>query len=224
MIPNSEQDYLMLSGIQHMAFCKRQWALIHVEQLWAENVRTIEGQHLHERVDNPEYNETRKGVRIVRGMPLVSKRLGLTGVADVVEFISVVEGAGVKIKGRRGLWRPVPIEYKRGKAKKGDCDAVQLCAQAMALEEMLGTKIEVGQLFYAQTKRRVDVPVTPALRLRVMELAMEMHEYMGSGTTPKAEYTKACEACSLIDLCNPRLSECYQSVSTYYRIHMQEGD
>lgn len=208
----------MLSGIQHMAFCERQWALIHVEQLWAENVRTVEGQHLHERTDDPFEDETRKGLRTVRAMPLISKKLGLRGIADVVEFHQekeFIEEKMCRLEGRKGWWKPIPIEYKRGRPKKDDRDAVQLCAQAMALEEMMQVSIDTGFLFYGQTKHREQIQLDEKLRLHTVELASRMHQFVREGKTPKATKGKRCTQCSLVEQCQPNLTLRHRSVASY---------
>ena len=202
----SDEDYLLLSGIQHMAFCERQWALIHLEQVWAENVRTVEGKHLHDRTDDPFKDESRKILRIVRSMPIISQKLGLRGVADVVEFHESkenIEGENCRLKNREGWWRPVPVEYKRGRPKPDDRDAVQLCAQAMALEEMLHVSIPSGFLFYGQIRRRSMVPLDERLRQHTIELSSYMHRLAREGITPKAKRGKHCSLCSLIEQCQP---------------------
>lgn len=214
----SSDDYLLLSGIQHMAFCPRQWALIHIEQQWAENVRTVEGKHLHERVDDISQDETRGNIRIVRSMPVISNRLGLRGVADVVEFIRQDEelpGETCRLEKRRGWWLVAPVEYKRGKPKADDRDAVQLCAQAMALEEMLGLKIRSGYLFYAQTRRRENVEFDETLRERVQALSEKMHSIFRAGVTPVAETRKHCKLCSLVEVCQPDLMKRHKPVAAY---------
>lgn len=213
-----EDDFLLLSGIQHMAFCERQWALIHIEQVWAENVRTIEGKHLHERVDDPFADESRKDVRIVRSMPLVSRTLGLRGVADVVEFHRSEQGsAGVncRLKDRAGWWRPVPVEYKRGKPKMDDRDAVQLCAQAMALEEMMQVNVESAYLFYGETRHRQEIAIDKRLRQYTEELAGRMHQFVREGKTPKAQKGKRCSQCSLIEECQPHWMLRHRPVDKY---------
>ncbi len=222
----SEDSLLLLSGIQHMAFCERQWALIHIEQAWAENVRTVEGQHLHERTDDPFLNETRKNIRVVRAMPIVSHKLGLRGVADVVEFQreeKYLEGITIQLEKRRGWWKLYPVEYKRGRPKSDDRDAVQLCAQAISLEEMLKINISRGFLFYGQTKHRVEVLLDSALRERVQELSARMHELFSVGITPKAEKGKHCAQCSLIEICQPELTMRHKSVAGYLS-RMMEGE
>lgn len=214
----SEEDYLLLSGIQHMAFCERQWALIHIEQAWAENVRTMEGKHLHERTDDPFGDETRKDIRVVRAMPIVSSKLGLRGIADVVEFHrteKTSEGVAVRLKNRKGWWRPYPVEYKRGRPKRDDRDAVQLCAQAMASEEMLNVAIDSGFLYYGQIRHREHIVINKALRDRVEELTRKMHEMMVEGKTPKAAKGKHCSLCSLKEICQPELTIRQRSVVEY---------
>lgn len=213
-------NFLLISGIQHIAFCERQWALIHIEQIWAENVRTVEGKQLHERVDDRWHDESRKNIRVVRSMPLISKRLRLQGVADVVEFHQSdtnIVGETCKLDKRRGWWQPVPVEYKRGRAKQDDCDAVQLCAQAMALEEMLGVFVPYGYLFYGQTKRRQKVVINENLRQRTMDLATRMYFLFDAGITPGARKGKHCAQCSLLEDCQPDLASKNRSVASYIK-------
>lgn len=220
MVAYSEDDLLQLSGIQHMAFCERQWALIHIEQVWAENVRTVEGQHLHERSDDPFEDETRGNIRVVRAMPIVSYKLGLRGIADVVEFLreeTNTEGITVQLNKRRGFWKPYPVEYKRGRPKSDDRDAVQLVAQAIALEEMLGVQINNGYLFYGQTRHRFEIVIDVDLRARVKELSDRMHIMMSEGKTPKAQRGKRCSLCSLIEKCQPDLTMRHKSVAGYLK-------
>lgn len=214
----AEEDFLLLSGIQHMAFCERQWALIHIEQVWAENARTVEGKHLHERPDDRFEDETRKDIRVVRAMPLVSHALGLRGVADVIEFHRTEDagtGLAVRLEKRKGWWQPYPIEYKRGRPKADDRDAVQLCAQAIALEEMLNISIHSGFLYYGQTRHREPVTFGQTLRIRVEELARNMHILMDQGRTPKAQKGKHCSLCSLKEICQPSLTIYHRPVKAY---------
>ncbi|MCK9411657.1 MAG: CRISPR-associated protein Cas4 [Prolixibacteraceae bacterium] len=206
----SDDDLLMLSGIQHIAFCERQWALIHIEQQWAENMRTVEGNHMHERVDDPFAGEVRGSVITLRSVSLVSYRLGLYGVADVVEFIRSENGEGIGLEGYPGKWQPVPVEYKRGKPKPDERDEVQLCAQAICLEEIYNATddfnliISTGYLFYGETRHRHEVIFSQELRNRVESYARRMHELFETGTTPLAIYKTHCKACSLVELCNPK--------------------
>lgn len=200
----SEDDLLPLSGLQHLAYCPRQFALIHLEQAWADNLFTAEGNLLHRRTDRAEA-ETRAGLHIARSLRLHSLALGLSGIADVVEFHRVAEDArGVELARIDGRWRPYPVEYKRGRPKANDCDEVQLCAQALCLKEMLGLEIPEGALFYGKTRRRKVVKIGDELRARTRELAEEMHRIWRSGRTPPSEYGPKCEQCSLRDLCMPR--------------------
>jgi CRISPR-associated exonuclease Cas4 len=199
-MPNySEDDLLPLSGIQHFAFCERQWGLIHVENQWVENVRTIEGKILHQRVDDPYFSETRGDVKTVRSVPLVSKTLGLYGVADVIEL--------QKMPGDKTGIRYSIIDYKRGRPKPDDRDEVQLCAQAVCLEEMLAITIDYGYLYYGETKHRQRVEFGESLRARVRSLAEKMHELYVRGETPPAEKNKRCKNCSLVDICVPKLGK-----------------
>lgn len=191
----TEDQLLPISALQHLIFCERQCALIHVERLWAENRWTIEGQHLHEKA-HTEQTRTEKGLRVARGLQLQSMRLGLAGQADVVEFHQLNQGSAPSYK-------VVPIEYKRGKAKKDDSDRVQLCAQALCLEEMTGTSIEHGFLFYGKTKRRLEVPIGPALRDRTTLVAARLHQMISNRETPSAVREPKCDQCSLVELCLP---------------------
>ncbi len=199
-----EDQLLPISALQHLLFCPRQCALIHIEQLWDENVLTAEGRIAHEKVDQG-VAETRSGRRIVFGLPLRSFRLGLVGKADVVEFSGVEGGKAIVF----------PVEHKRGRPKQKDCDRVQLCAQAMCLEEMLGAAVVKGALFYGKTRRREDVAFDAGLRGLTEETARELHRLLDSGITPRAEYGKKCRSCSLINLCMPRVSAAGRSVKRY---------
>jgi len=222
----ADEDYLLLSGIQHMAFCERQWALIHIEQAWSENISTLEGRHLHEHADDPFADETRKEIRVVRAVPVVSDQLGLRGVADIIEFHRVdegLEGTVISLKNRKGWWKPYPIEYKRGHPKSDDRDAVQLCAQAIALEEMLNVTIKEGFIYYGKTRRREPVAMDKLLRDRVAELAGRMHEMMEQGKTPKATKGKHCSLCSLTEICQPKLTIRHRSVKEYLA-HMVDAE
>jgi len=200
-----EEDYLQLSGIQHFIFCRRQWALITIERLWRDNDLTLEGDYLHERAHDPDLDGMAKGVFLSRAMPVHSRRLGLSGACDVVEFHP--DESGISLAGKRGLFRPLPVEYKRGRSKANDCDRAQLCAQAMCLEEMLGIAIPQGAIYYAQTRRREIVQFTPELRGLVERSAHEMHSLMQKEHTPRVKRSKSCEACSLKDCCLPSLEK-----------------
>lgn len=212
MVSNEEDRYLMLSGLQHFQFCKRQWALIHIEQQWEENVKTIEGQHLHEKADQPFMKEKRGNKLVVRAMPVQSRRLQVSGICDVVEFIK--DPGGVELFGVDGTYRAYPVEYKRGKPKKGDEDIIQLVAQAMCLEEMLVCHIDRGYLFYNEIKRRVEVPITDELKDQVIRMAEEMHQYYERRHTPKVKTGPFCKNCSLQHICLPQLMK-KRSVKSY---------
>jgi CRISPR/Cas system-associated exonuclease Cas4 (RecB family) len=288
-----EADLLPISALQHLAFCERQWALIHLERLWAENPLTVEGHHLHDRTHEPE-TESRGDLRIARGLRLRSLRLGLSGIADVVEFrrlsgnevrshsepsavipsadshepalttahddarsalecgseaarscrlplakdkavagATALQGAsrtfagrsdseglgtsqaGVSLPGVRGLWQPAPVEYKRGRPKLGPYDEIQLCAQALCLEEMLGVAISAGALYYGQPHQRQEVALTGELREQTEKLATRLHELTRIGRTPLASYEKKCESCSLLALCMPKTTGGRKSVDRY---------
>ena len=213
-----EEDFLQLSGLQHFKFCCRQWALIHIENQWAENYRTADGRILHENAHNSEFSEQRGDRLITRDMRVFSATLGVSGACDILEFHR--GSTGIPLKGKAGLWQPYPVEYKRGKPKQDTEDALQLCGQAMCLEEMLCCEIPVGALYYGEIRRRTEVLFTPDLRLEVQKLLTEMHALYDRGHTPKVKPTKACNACSLKELCLPKLMRS-KSVETYLHRTME---
>lgn len=213
-----EEDFLQLSGLQHFKFCCRQWALIHIENQWAENYRTADGRILHENAHNSEFSEQRGDRLITRDMRVFSATLGVSGACDILEFHR--GSTGIPLKGKTGLWQPYPVEYKRGKPKQDTEDALQLCGQAMCLEEMLCCEIPVGALYYGEIRHRTEVLFTPDLRLEVQKLLTEMHALYDRGHTPKVKPTKACNACSLKELCLPKLMRS-KSVETYLHRTME---
>lgn len=218
----TQDDLLPLSGIQHFLFCRRQWALIHIEQQWKENALTAEGRIMHKRADDPFFTETRNGVVTARSVPVASYRLGLSGVCDVVEFVPsppapLPQGEGCKLPNREGLYLPTPVEYKRGKEKRDHSDEAQLCAQAMCLEEMLSTNIPHGYLYYGKTRHRVEIEFTAELRRLVEDMAAEMHNYFSRGYTPRVKPFKGCRSCSLADVCLPVLQEKVMAASKYIK-------
>jgi CRISPR-associated exonuclease Cas4 len=221
----SPDDLLPLSGLQHLQFCERQWGLIHIEQQWDENRLTAEGRVLHERV-HAGGSESRPGVVISRGIYIQSLRLGLAGQADVVEFQEVAPGSphSIELPGRPCCWRPFPVEYKRGKPKPDSCDEVQLCAQAICLEEMFGVTIPGGALFYGSGRRRTGVPFDATLRSRTEALAERMHLLYSAGNTPAAKYQKKCDRCSLFDRCLPRTVSQRVSVHRYLARALKDED
>ncbi len=190
----SEDELLALSGLQHIAYCERQWALIHVEQTWNENVDTLRGEFFHERVDTKGYSCTR-GVRAERRVRLVSKKLGIYGVADIVEYGGGGDPASI-----------VPVEYKVGRPKLEDWDRIQLAAEAMCLAEATGREVTNGAIFYGETRRREQVVISGPLKLEVTRLAQRMHELFNRGTTPKISRSSKCRRCSLKDDCLPEAS------------------
>lgn len=216
----SDDDLLMLSGIQHIAFCERQFALAYIELQWQENVLTTEGNHLHERVDNPLESDKRGKVITYRAFPLISRQLGLTGRADVIE-LEFSEEHGVQLEDYKGKWLLHPVEYKRGKQKPDNRDAVQVCAQAICLEEMFHIEIPRGSLFYAETRRRVIIELTQELRQSVFELARRMHELFDGGITPLPVYKSHCKSCSLIDICLPQSLSNKKNASDYLRKELE---
>ena len=207
----NEDDLIQLSALQHLVFCERQCALIHIEQLWSENLFTAEGRIMHDKVDTAN-RESRGNIRIEYGVPMRSLRIGLIGKADVVELHKMDDG----------IWIPFPVEYKRGKPKMDDCDKVQLCAQAICLEEMMNVEIKNGALFYGRTRRREDVVFDEKLRLETEDTARRLHALIESGITPKAEFSKKCNKCSLYELCMPKISGKSRSVSNYLLTAMEE--
>ncbi len=215
----AEEDALQLSGIQHFAFCRRQWALIHLEGMWAENVRTVSGTILHERAHDPSQDGVRSGVLTVRGMPVHSRSLGFSGTCDVVEFHP--DPGGVALHGREGSYHALPVEYKRGEPKDNDCDRLQLCAQAMCLEEMLAVRVDEGALYYGETRRRERVVLDDALRAQVRATADEMHALFRRRHTPRPKRFKGCQACSLRDICLPALGR-VKGVADYLRQRLTE--
>lgn len=219
MIEYKEEDYLMLSGIQHFAFCRRQWALIHIEQQWQENEHTIAGELLHKNAHDPYFNEKRSGVVISRAMPVSSRVMGVSGECDIVEFQKGDDG--IAVHGHRGLYGVCPIEYKKGSPKDTYIDILQLTAQAMCLEEMLSAEIDVGYLFYGETRRREPVRFTYDLRKQVGAYFAEMHQLYDRRYTPKVKWSKSCNACSLKECCMPKLGKT-ASVREY--IHKTIGE
>lgn len=213
----SDEELLPVSALQHLVFCERQWALIHLEQVWAENALTVKGEILHERVHETDH-EQRGDLIIARSVAIKSSRLGLVGKADVIEFIPVDEADerfGIRLDGKSGLWRPVPVEYKHGKPKVDRSDEIQLCAQAICLEEMLGISIEYGELYYGRPRRRSTVVFDRALRDATEEAARRLHELTWLEQTPRAVYKKACNSCSLYEYCLPAACNGEKSVLTY---------
>ena len=202
-----ESDYLLLSGLQHLRFCPRQCALIHIEQQWSENFFTAAGRVQHEKVHGATA-ESRKAVKTERNLKIASALLGVTGCTDAVEFYS--DG------------KIIPIEYKHGKPKENTCDEVQLCAQVICLEEMLCRTIDEGALFYFKIRRRIPVPITDELRKETIGLAERFHRFVADGKTPATVYSKKCESCSFIDECFPESAGKNKSAVDYIRRRLRQ--
>ncbi|OHX21159.1 CRISPR-associated protein Cas4 [Chromobacterium sphagni] len=201
-----DDELIPLSALQHYLYCPRQCALIHLEQLWAENEQTAEGRIMHERADQPGM-ETRRGVRVVSAMALAAPALGIAGVADIVEFHATQQGE-----------QAYPVEYKRGRPKGHRADEVQLCAQALCLEHMLGRPIDEGALYYGKTRRRRVVRFDEVLRGLTLDTISATRALFDKRQTPHASYeSRRCDACSLLELCQPRLLGRQESVNAWLR-------
>lgn len=214
-----EEEYLQLSGIQHFAFCRRQWALAYIELQWAENMRTVEGKLMHEKAHDVTSREKRGDILISRAMPVSSRELGISGECDIVEFHRCENG--ISLQGYDGLYCVVPIEYKRGKPKQNHVDILQLAAQAMCLEEMLCCEIPYGYLYYGEIRHREKVEFAEAVRAEVSAMLQEMHGYFSRRYTPKVKWSKSCNACSLKDICLPVLGK-NKSAQKYVEAHIAE--
>jgi len=214
-----EEDYLNLAGIQHFAFCQRQWALIHIEKQWKDNLKTVEGELLHKNAHDGLTFEKRGDILISRGMPVFSATLGVNGICDIVEFHR--EKNGIELFERIGKYKVYPVEYKRGKPKESHIDMLQLTAQGMCLEEMMCCEVEEGFLYYGETRHRVSVFLNDDLRQEVKHSLQQMHSYYDRQYTPKVKLKKSCKSCSLRDLCIPKLGKC-NSVKEYIKKNIEE--
>jgi CRISPR-associated exonuclease Cas4 len=219
----SDDDMLMLSGIQHFMFCARQWALIHIEQAWDDNRLTAEGSMLHSNVDNPFYRQLNNGVVTIRGLRIASRELGLYGVIDAMELLPEEdnEAKAFTHPNYPGRWRPNIVEYKHGKPKRNECDEVQLAAQAMCIEEMYGLKVKEASLFYFETRHREVVAIDDSLRALTSDLSKSMHEIFINKTLPPPHKVPHCRNCSLVDICQPELERC-SSVRSYLKSNLYE--
>jgi len=202
----NEDDLVMISALQHFLFCPRQCALIHIEQLWRENRLTAEGRILHERVHSAG-GESRRRIKIEYDMPIRSLALGLIGRADVVELHLMADKT----------WQPFPVEYKRGRPKNDDSDRVQLCAQAICLEEMLAKDVPAGALYYGKKKRRTAVDFDLQLREKTRETACSLHDLLKKRCTPKAQYSRRCDRCSFLEICLPKITGKKKRVAGYLK-------
>ncbi len=215
----NQNEFLQLSGLQHFIFCRRQWALIHIEQQWAENYRTTDGSIMHKKAHDGAAFERRGDILITRDLSIASHTLMVSGKCDVVEFHQ--DPKGICLPGQEGLWQPFPVEYKRGQPKENNCDVLQLCAQALCLEEMLCCSIPSGALYYGETRHRTSVDFTEELRSQVRSAFEEMYQLYRRGYTPKVKPRKGCSACSIKDLCLPKLNQS-TSVRAYLNAHLEE--
>jgi len=215
----NEEDFLLLSGIQHFIFCRRQWALIHIEQQWSENYRTVDGHIFHEKAHSNIMPEKRGDIIISRSMPVLSRQLGVTGVCDVVEFHR--DKNGISVNGLENKYKISPVEYKRGKPKDNDSDILQLVGQAICLEEMLCCNIETGYLYYGEIRHREQVDINQDLRKKVYDIFKEMHDLYTRKYTPKVKSNNSCKSCSLIDICLPKLCK-KQSIKDYMNKYLKE--
>jgi len=217
----ADDDLLLLSGIQHYVFCHRQWELIHIEQLWADNYLTADGSVFHERAHDNGLVEKRGNTLTVRSLYLKSSRLGITGQSDVIEFHKNPNGVGISYS--EGKWLPLPIEYKRGKPKVDSSDLMQLCAQAICIEEMFGCSIDKGYLFYGRTNHRLAVDFSEDLRKETEKTIEDMHKAFNANTLYKPDKTAKCKSCSLKDLCLPEIFR-MDSVGSYVKNAQGEGE
>lgn len=208
-----ESDLLQIAGVQHFFYCERQWALIHIEDMWAEDGRTAKGRVVHQRVHEPKYSRRQGDVITTTGMMVRSLVHGFYGICDSVEFIP--SDIGTELPGRDGFFQVRPVEYKVGKPKRDNLDAVQLCLQCIALEEMIMAEIREAQIFYHETRRRQSVNIDDQLRTESLSLIKRMRSLYDRGETPRPEFGKRCNNCSLSELCMPRMGQGWSSVSEY---------
>lgn len=203
-MPPDDEDLLPLSALQHLVFCERQCALIHMDREWAENQKTAEGQTLHQKVDEG-YRQYRRGLKQYAGIHVRSLALGIQGRLDMLELLS--NGAGPEnaaFLGLKGNWRMHPVEFKRGRPKRHDADRVQLCAQAICLEEMTGFRVEDGSLFYGEVRRREEVALTEELRTKTHDVARRLRILLSQDKLPPPVFKRHCSSCSLLEICQPR--------------------
>lgn len=216
----AEEDYVSLSWLQHYGYCPRRAALVILEQSWADNAYTAEGVEIHERVDQLR-RESRVQTVYAFALPLLSEQWGLTGRADLVEYAQTPE-AGLALPGKSGFWVPTPIEYKRGKQKDSPEYALQVCGQALCLEEMLGVPVHEGAIYYAASHKRVSVALNGPLRDRTFRCIEELRQILKSQRTPAARPSPRCKGCSLADLCMPNLAH-VRSVEGYVKSGIEQA-
>jgi CRISPR-associated exonuclease Cas4 len=219
----TEDDLLPISALQHLAFCERQAALIHLEGEWQENKLTVEGRGLHERVHEAD-TEQKGNMLILRDLRVRSLVLGLVGAIDLLELTPLSAGntGGMVLPGHAGQYQPYIVEYKRGHPKTDHCDEIQLCAQALCLEEMTGARLAASGFFYGQPRRRLDVVLSPELRAETVKLALRLHELMAGDAMPPPEFAPRCYGCSLIETCLPEMPRKPDSVNAYMKRQIAE--
>lgn len=232
----SEDDLLPVSALADLVFCERRAAMHHVEGVWEDNIFTVEGSFMHEKADLEGTTESRGDVRVARGLRLHSLRLGLTGKADVVEFhrmentaaassdMQTTRSLAVALSGISGLWQPFPVEYKRGHLRHEEGFEVQVCAQALCLEEMLNVRVPSGALFYGKSARRLDITFDASLRAKTEAAAERLHALFRQGKTPTVRYEKKCEKCSLMSLCMPKVTGQRRNVEQYLADTISNSD
>lgn len=217
-----EQDYLLLSGLQHFAYCPRQWALIHVDGQWADSADTVKGKIIHKKAHNEQSYELRGNSLVLRGLRISSRELGVSGQCDVVEFtkVPIYQEGSVTLKGFPGWWIPCPVEYKKGNGRYQKADELQLVCEALCLEEMLQTRITHADLFYSEIRERVHVIIDAGKRASVRNALNEMRHLYESHYLPRIKKSKKCINCSLQDICMPQILS--SPVSEYITRHMKE--
>lgn len=218
------KEYLQLNSIQHFAFCERQWALMFLEDQWLDNDLTNLGRLLHKTTDDPYFEEKRGDVLYIRGMPVISHKLRLNGILDMAEFHK--DPLGCKLKKHEGVYKPIIIEYKKGKGKSDNRDIYQLVVEVMAVEEMLNCKIHYSYLYYKKTNKRQKIVISEKLRDETSALVEKMHEYYNLRKTPKAIVGKNCQLCSLKEVCLPRMTHHKKNVQNYINsfVNNEGGD
>lgn len=198
-----EENLIQISGIQHFLYCKRQWALFYIENLWEDNHLTIDGDKVHEKVHNTNIKETRKNKIIERGTYISSEKYKLTGQCDVIEYHKDING--INITNKEDKWKIIPIEYKHGNGESVDIDKYQLIAQILCLEEMFQTNIEYGYLYYKAANKKIKIENTNEIKSAVIKIIEEINDYTRKQYTPKVKKSKKCNNCSLYEKCNPKI-------------------
>lgn len=218
----TDEECLQISGVQHFVYCPRQWQLIHIEMEWRESDLTALGQILHHRVDKPELPQKRGDTLTLRSVPLVSHRLGIQGKSDAVLLTPTTDDHYFSHPRYPGRWAPTPVEYKRGRPKQHNADKLQLCAEALCLEEMYDLTIPRGYIYYGETAHRLEVAIDRPLRDELEACLVAMHRLMREGATMPPRNDARCRRCSLRDICLPEIAASERVVNYYHRhdIHL----